>query len=128
MILGIGVDIVELERIAAILRRQPGFVTRVLTERERQGLKEASELRMVEYVAGRFAAKEAAAKALGTGIGACAGLHDIELLPSANGGPRLEIAQQVLDALFPAADRIVLHVSISHSKQYAVAQVVIEQV
>ncbi|WP_153944924.1 holo-ACP synthase, partial [Acinetobacter baumannii] len=66
---GTGIDIVELARIRSILQRQEdAFLTRILTQGERARIPGASA-RRIEYIAGRYAAKEALSKALGTGIG-----------------------------------------------------------
>lgn len=127
MIAGIGMDIVEIERIARLARRHERLAARLLTPREMAYLESASERRRAEFLAGRFAAKEAAAKALGTGIGKTARFHDLEILPDAQGRPRLLIAGRVLSAC-SLTGAIRTHVSISHSRDYAAAQVIIEQV
>ncbi len=116
MIIGIGIDLIELNRIERLLRRQPRFVERVLTERERERNRMLSQKRQVEYVAGRFAAKEAFSKAVGTGISEAYSWQDIEVLNEANGQP-------VLRANVDAT----VHISISHSESYAIAQVILER-
>ncbi|MBO8164049.1 MAG: holo-ACP synthase [Brevibacillus sp.] len=128
MIVGIGIDMVEIERIAALLNRQPRALQRLFSEREQAHFPKASPSRFAEYAAGRFAAKEAAAKALGTGIGADAGFADIEVLPGERGKPRLVVSETVLAALFADWRRLCFHLSITHDKTYALAQVIIEQV
>jgi holo-[acyl-carrier protein] synthase len=127
MILGIGIDIVEIERIALIINRQPGFIERIFTVRERELLPEQAE-RKAEYVAGRFAAKEAAAKAVGTGICSRLSFQDIEIVRTESGKPAMHIASRVLAEQYPGKQNILFHLSISHSKDYAVANVMIEQV
>ncbi len=121
MIKGIGNDIVELERIDHILKSAAGqrFVQRVLTERELERLS-AHPYRRIEFAAGRFAAKEAVAKALGCGIGAKLGFQDIEIIPNVQGKPEClisSIARQQLS--LTELDRI--HVSITHGRLSAVA-------
>jgi holo-[acyl-carrier protein] synthase len=128
MILGVGVDIVEIERISHLLQRQTGFLDRVFTLAEKELLEGKSGSRLAEYAAGRFAAKEAAAKAVGTGIGARLRFHDIEIFPSESGKPVMYIASDVLASLYPESDRVRIHMSISHSRAYAMAQVILEQV
>ncbi|WP_369123776.1 4'-phosphopantetheinyl transferase superfamily protein, partial [[Ruminococcus] torques] len=59
MIFGIGLDLVELERMQQTLLRQPRIVQRVLTKREQERFETLSGVRSLEYLAGRFAAKEA---------------------------------------------------------------------
>jgi holo-[acyl-carrier protein] synthase len=128
MIRGVGIDIVEIERISRLLQRQAGFLDRLFTQAEKELLKGKSGSRLAEYVAGRFAAKEAAAKAVGTGIGARLRFHDIEIFPTESGKPVMNIASNALAGLYPERDRLRIHMSISHSRAYAMAQVILEQV
>ena len=69
LIKGIGLDIVELERVEKLMRHTQRFQQRILSEREQDLFNTLSPSRQIEFVAGRFAAKEAFSKALGTGIG-----------------------------------------------------------
>ncbi|MBV7508721.1 holo-ACP synthase [Bacillus sp. sid0103] len=115
MIKGIGIDIIELSRIQDILLRQKKFVDRVLTPTERKKFEELPAARKVEFFAGRFAAKEAYSKANGTGIGAELSFLDIEIDNDSTGKP------------FIAKPETRAHLSISHSRDYAVAQVMIEE-
>lgn len=115
MIKGIGIDIVELERIRSILERQPNFVKRILTKKEQERFEQLANGRKIEFLAGRFAAKEAFVKAVGTGISKDWSFLDIEILNDENGQPVVYSA--LTDQVF---------ISISHSKTYAVAQIVIE--
>jgi len=118
MIKGIGIDIIELDRIKRSLQKSDRFVQRILTEQEKElFLKLTNERRQVEFLAGRFAAKEAFAKATGTGIGKLS-FKDISILQSENGKPYIFAKEFERDNLF---------VSISHSEEYAVAQVIIEE-
>ncbi|MFC0472355.1 holo-ACP synthase [Halalkalibacter kiskunsagensis] len=116
MIKGIGIDIVELERIEKVMERQPRFVERILTSAEEKEYGVFSHKRKVEFLAGRFAAKEAFVKAIGTGISASFSWRDIEVQKEPNGRPTL-----VVEGL-----RETVHLSISHSKTYAIAEVIIE--
>lgn len=118
MISGIGLDIVELQRIRDLIARNERFVFRVLTEREKERYDELSEHRKIEYVAGRFAAKEAFSKAIGTGIGAQVSFQDIEVLNDELGRP----------VLHQMITHHTVHVTITHSNQFAVAQVIIEMI
>lgn len=115
MIKGIGIDIVELSRIEKLVNRQPKFPDRILTVKEKQRFNQLTARRRIEYLAGRFAAKEAFSKAAGTGIGENLSFHDIEIGNDSSGKP------MILKPLLQA------HLSITHSKEYAVAQVIIEQ-
>ncbi|MEH6908225.1 holo-ACP synthase [Neobacillus drentensis] len=115
MIKGIGIDIIELSRIQNILERQKKFIDRVLTPNERMKFEDLSARRKVEFLAGRFAAKEAYSKANGTGIGEELSFLDIEIENDSSGKP------------FFAKPERRAHLSISHSREYAVAHVVIEE-
>lgn len=117
MIKGIGIDICELKRIEAILQKQPKFVNRILTDQEKLYLEELTEKRKVEFLAGRFAAKEAFSKARGTGIGSDLSFLDIEIHKDEKGKPFI---------FKPQNKGEIAYLSISHSKDYAVAQVIIE--
>lgn len=118
MIIGLGTDIVDLSRMSEALERGgEHFRNRVFTEAEQR---EAGE--RLSYFAGRWAAKEAAAKALGCGIGAECSFTDIEVLNDGRGAPHLKCTA-------PAAVKhgsVRYLVSISHEKSYAVATVIIE--
>ena len=89
MIAGIGTDITGLDRLERLLEgaRGSAFLERALTERERElaSAKKAHRHRYVEFVAGRWAAKEAVVKALGCGIGAIVGGAVAGLLPPVAG-------------------------------------------
>lgn len=115
MIKGIGLDIIEIERIEKAMARTEKFKDRILTERELAIFKTYSASRKIEFLAGRFAAKEAFSKALGTGIGAQCTLHDIEILRGDAGNP----------VLYCKGERVNGFVSITHTKQYAAAQVLL---
>lgn len=118
MIKGIGIDIIELARIEKSIKKSTRLVHRILTNREIEYFNElTSESRKVEFLAGRFAAKEAFAKANGTGIGELS-FKDIHVLPNENGKPELIVKDYETENLF---------ISISHSEHYAVAQVIIER-
>ena len=86
MIVGIGVDLVELYRMEKIIKESPRFVQKVLTPEEYRCFEKKKGRHQVEYLAGRFAAKEAFSKAWGTGIGKIT-FQDIEVLNEANGRP-----------------------------------------
>ena len=115
MIKGIGIDIIELHRIFEIISRKGKLVDRILTANEKKVFDDLSKTRKVEFLAGRFAAKEAFSKAIGTGIGKELSFQDIEIETDSFGKP------------FFKKPEVQAHLSISHSRDYAVAQVVIEQ-
>lgn len=117
MIKGIGIDLVELDRIKNTYERNPRFSQRILTEKEQVQFETLSEKRKIEFLAGRFAAKEAYAKANGTGIGRELSFQDIEIATDEAGKPYI---------VKPKMHGV--HLSISHSREYAVAQVIIEEI
>lgn len=117
MIIGIGIDIVELSRIKGLMERHASFVKRILTSQEEEEWQALSKTRQVEYLAGRFAAKEAIGKALGTGIGQAFGFQDVSILQSASGAPLVRWKEE---------KGFITHISISHSREYACAQVILE--
>lgn len=116
MIIGTGIDIVEIGRIRKLVESQPRFPDRVLTEKEKTIYSTYNERRGIEFLAGRWAAKEAFSKAKGTGIGKELSFHDIEIESDPLGRPIVTR---------PFTDGV--HLSISHSEHYAIAQVVIEK-
>ncbi|KPB04125.1 holo-ACP synthase [Bacillus sp. CHD6a] len=117
MIIGTGVDIVELARIEKLMNRQPSFVDRILTPKEKERFLTLNEKRKVEFLAGRFAAKEAFSKAKGTGIGKELSFQDMTIASTEKGRPYFSE---------PHTAENNVHLSISHSEQYAIAQVIIE--
>ncbi len=136
MIIGIGTDVLEIERMRKIVRQPSGkrFLERVLTPAERE-LAAVRDGRLAEFAAGRFAAKEAVVKALGCGIGKEVRFQDMEVLPDGKGKPvcRLsEAAWERLAAWMPifqpvSASTIRIHLSITHSESVAMAYAVIER-
>ena len=114
MIDGIGIDIIEIERIARAIER-PRFRERVFTAAERDYCDACAN---AERYAGRFAAKEAVAKALGVGLN----WREVEILPSSGGPPVARLSGYAAEKL--AGRRLLL--SISHCHTYAVAQAIVE--
>ena len=79
MIVGHGIDIEELASIESAVTRHEGFAKRVLTAKEMERFTSLKGRRQIEYLAGRWSAKEAFSKAMGTGIGKL-GFQDLEVL------------------------------------------------
>lgn len=129
MIVGIGTDIVEVARIEAIVaRRGNAFAERILTADEMTGL--STQHSPARYIAKRFAAKEAALKALGTGLRNGIRWADLEVTHDALGKPLLRLAgaaQQRLIALQGASAEIASHITLSDEQRYVVAFVIIER-
>lgn len=124
MIVGLGLDVTELERVAAVLARHGDrFLARILTPAERAAL----PVSPLPRLAGLFAAKEAAVKALGTGFSQGIGFAHLEILSDALGRPMLNLygpARERADALEATG----WHVSITHGRHTAAAVVVIEKI
>ena len=125
MILSIGIDIIEVARIREVLLRTPRFAERVFTRAERDYCDSRGVVSAQHYAA-RFAAKEAALKALQTGWRGGISWQDVEVASKENGAPYLIFAGQVLATLkeFRAT---ATHLSISHTSEHAIAQVVLER-
>ena len=122
MIVRSGVDLIEIERISSALERHgERFLQRIYTPAE---LAECSGdlCRHAASLAGRFAAKEATAKALGTGVGAVS-WQDIEVLHDSSGGPLLRLHGQA-EALAASLGLTAWSLSISHTHLHAVALVI----
>lgn len=122
MVVGIGIDSVRIERIRKVSDR---LFTRICTEAEREYCERFGPEGRHERYAGRFAAKEAVSKGLGTGIAAGVNWTDIEVLPTPTGAPRVVLHGAAAEHLLRlGGDRV--HLSISHDKETAVAMAVLE--
>jgi len=126
VIVSIGIDIVEVYRISETIERTPRFVERVFTPGERAYCDEKGAAAAQSYAA-RFAAKEACVKALKTGWRGKITWQDLEVSRDALGAPRLDLKGEAL-GLFEkmGADRI--HLSMSHTAEHAIAQVIFEKI
>ena len=124
MIYGVGTDIVNIERVKKILsKNRDGFVKRVLSEHEQALF--ANKADSAAYCAKRFAAKEAFAKALGTGIGQVVSFQDLTVRNNENGKPHF-IPSEKLRLYLLEKDINQAHLSISDESQNAIAFVVLE--
>jgi holo-[acyl-carrier protein] synthase len=115
VIVGVGIDVVDVSRFEEALERTPSLRERLFTEAERE--------RPVASLAARFAAKEALAKALGAPTGMA--WHDAEVVSEATGNPELEMRGSVLARANDLGARNV-HVSLSHDAGIASAVVILE--
>ena len=124
MTVGIGVDVVDLERFGTIMQRRPRFVERVFTRDERVYCERGKGPSVqCQRFAVRFAAKEAVMKALGCGLGAYA-FHDVQVSrDDESGEPTLLVAGKAA-ALADERGVARWHLSLSHSDAIAVAFVV----
>lgn len=125
MLLGIGTDIVDISRLQATIERTgDSFLAHTYTRAELDACPAAGQRRF-EFLAGRWAAKEACSKALGTGITAACALKEITVLNNSLGQPEITLAGQAEKTAL-AKGMTAVQVTISHEKQYACATVVIE--
>ena len=128
MILGIGADLCSIARIQASLDRfGDRFLDRLFTPAERAVCDARAATRTAAY-AKRFAAKEACAKALGTGIGANADFGEIGVVNLPSGAPTLVLAGAAkarLDALTPAGHAVDIHVTLTDDHPWAQAFVIL---
>ncbi|WP_379205049.1 holo-ACP synthase [Paenibacillus sp. GCM10012306] len=128
MIYGIGHDLLEIERITAMIQKGIGakLLQRILTEKE-QVLAERRGGKAGEFAAGRFAAKEAVVKALGCGIGGQVGFQDIEILPDGLGKPVVTLSAEAWARLdLPEGTGYTIHLTITHTREFASAFAVVE--
>ena len=116
MIVGHGIDIEELASIQNAVEKRKGFAQRVLTDKEMERFSSLKGRRQIEYLAGRWSAKEAFSKALGTGIGKL-GFQDLEVLNNERGAPYFSKS--------PFSGKVWL--SISHTDQFVTASVILEE-
>ena len=121
MIIGIGTDIIEINRIEKIMMRTSSFVEKSFTNNEIEYFK--SKGLKGNVIAGNFAAKEAISKALGTGFRGF-GLKDIEVFRDDLGKPVVNLSDKIYKLL--DIKEFNMHVSISHSKENAIAYAVME--
>ena len=122
MIVGIGCDIIEIERIARAIKRE-SFIQRVFTAKEAAYCQSRGQQAAASFAA-RFAAKEAALKALGTGLRE-GSLQEIAVANDALGKPLVQLSGH-----FAALSRQLgvknIQISLSHSRDFAVAYVIME--
>ena len=125
MIVSIGIDLIEIGRVREALRRTPRFRVRVFTERERAYCDSRGEQAAAQHYAARFAAKEAALKALGTGWSGGVSWQDVEVISHESGAPTL-VMHKLARELFIQRGATRAHLSISHTSEHAIAQVIFE--
>lgn len=121
MILGIGTDMVRIARMERPLTR-PHFMQRVFTPEEREILRCSAD--PMQWAAGRWAAKEAVAKAMGCGLSGCP-LEDVSILPDAKGAPQVHLNGRARERLRCMGGSQVW-ISIAHEAGMALAVAVVE--
>ncbi|MBP0048383.1 holo-ACP synthase [Marinobacterium sp. AK62] len=124
MIIGIGTDLLEIARVEAALTRTPRLSERILTPKEWQAFATATQ--PARFLAKRFAAKEAAAKALGTGIGRGVSWQHMEVGHDDSGRPLMTLSGGALEVA-TALGVQQLHLSYSDEREYVSAFVIAEQ-
>lgn len=122
MIIGIGTDIIEIDRIENAINKNNSFLEKVFTAKEIEMFK--SRNMRSEVIAGNFAAKEAVSKALGTGFRGFS-LTDMEVLRDELGKPIVFLSKDI-EKLISVEYR--LNISISHNKTSAIAFAILEEI
>lgn len=130
MIIGLGCDVVNIDRIAKQLQQSgERFKNKYFTENEiKAAQKYTDEYKIVTHFAKRFAAKEAFAKAVGTGFGKSVSFIDVSVESDKSGKPFLVLNQKAQNLLLEITGGVlsVCHLSLSDDQPYAVAVVIIE--
>ena len=121
MIVGIGNDIIEIERIEKAISKE-GFKNKVYTQKELENIEKRGD--RVETYAGIFSAKEAISKAIGTGVREFS-LTDLEILNDDLGKPYVVVSERLDKIIKSKKENYQIEISISHSKKYAIAMVII---
>ena len=121
MIVGIGNDIIEIERIEKAILKE-GFKDKIYTQRELENIKKRGN--RAETYAGVFSAKEAISKAIGTGVREFS-LTNLEILNDDLGKPYVVVSEKLDKIIKNKKEDYQIEISISHSKKYAIAMAII---
>ena len=121
MIIGIGNDIIEIERIEKAISKED-FKNKIYTQRELKNIEKRGN--RTETYAGIFSAKEAISKAIGTGVREFS-LTDLEILNDDLGKPYVVVSEKLDKILKTKKEDYQIEISISHSKEYATAMAII---
>ncbi|EFE85660.1 holo-ACP synthase [Fusobacterium periodonticum] len=121
MIVGIGNDIIEIERVEKAISKE-GFIAKVYTQREIENIVKRGN--RTETYAGIFSAKEAVSKAIGTGVREFA-LTDLEILNDDLGKPYVIVSDKLKKIIQRKKENYQIEIAISHSKKYATAMAII---
>ncbi|WP_338951252.1 holo-ACP synthase [Fusobacterium nucleatum] len=121
MIIGIGNDIIEIERIEKAISKE-GFKNKIYSQRELENIQKRGN--RTETYAGIFSAKEAISKAIGTGVREFS-LTDLEILNDDLGKPYVVVSEKLDKILRNKKEDYQIEISISHSKKYAIAMAII---
>ena len=121
MIVGIGNDIIEIERIEKAISKE-SFKNKIYTQRELENIEKRGN--RTETYAGIFSAKEAISKAIGTGVREFS-LTDLEILNDDLGKPYVVVSEKLDKILKTKKEDYQIEISISHSRKYATAMAII---
>ena len=121
MIVGIGNDIIEIERVEKAISKE-GFKAKVFTQREIENIVKRGN--RAETYAGIFSAKEAISKAIGTGVREFS-LTDLEILNDDLGKPYVIVSDKLNKIIQRKKENYQIEIAISHSKKYATAMAII---
>ena len=125
MIISIGIDIIEVRRVRETIERTPRFAERVFTAAERAYCESRGAVAAQHYAA-RFAAKEAALKALQTGWSGGISWQDVEVSAKESGAPLVFFHGRARE-LYLESGATAAHISIAHTTEHAIAQVILEK-
>ena len=125
MIISIGIDIIEVRRVHETIERTPRFAERVFTQAERSYCESRGAVAAQHYAA-RFAAKEAALKALQTGWSDGIAWQDIEVSAKESGAPVILFHGRAQE-LYEQSGATTAHLSLAHTTEHAIAEVVLEK-
>ena len=123
MIVGIGIDMIEVERVRRKIEKEKGFREHIFSSMEIAYCNGQAE--PYQHYAARFAAKEAFLKAIGRGLSFSYSVQNIEILPDQAGKPTIKLNEEYLQ-LAEEGEWREIHVSLSHLKEIASAVVIIE--
>lgn len=125
MIISIGIDIIEVHRVRETIARTPRFAERVFTPAERSYCESRGAVAAQHYAA-RFAAKEAGLKALQTGWSGGISWQDVEVTAKESGAPVILFHGRARE-LYAASGATAAHLSIAHTTEHAIAEVILEK-
>jgi holo-[acyl-carrier protein] synthase len=125
VIISIGVDIIEVRRVRETIERTPRFAQRVFTAAERAYC-ESRGVVAAQHYAARFAAKEAALKALQTGWSGGISWQDVEVTAKESGAPLILFHGRARE-LYEQSGANAAYLSIAHTAEHAIAEVILEK-
>ena len=122
MIIGLGIDLIEIDKISTSLESE-AYLHKVFTDAEIEECRSVANA--IEHFAGKFAAKEACMKAVGSGIRQGVWFTQIEVLNEASGKPVIQVRGEIGKIIDGLGD-VSIHLSITHTRRSAAAVVILE--